>query len=103
MALRGACGPNGKAFVVNSRPQMARHSSNGKEFEVNVLFARCAALEERCPPRKTSRVERLKAKVEPRLKAKVELKQQWIPARERFREAWPRRTWRVAELGPARG
>jgi len=32
-----------------------------------VLLARCAALKERCPPRPTSRVERLKVKVEPLL------------------------------------
>ena len=31
------------------------------------LLARCAALKERCPPRQKSRVERLKAKVEPLL------------------------------------
>ena len=67
MALRVARGPNGQACVVDSRPQTASHSSNGKESEVNVLFARCAALEERCPPRQTSGVERLKAKVEPLL------------------------------------
>ena len=32
-----------------------------------IPFASCAALKERCPPRQKSRVERLKAKVEPLL------------------------------------
>ena len=31
----------------------------------SVVLSRCAALQERCPPRPKSRVERLKAKVEP--------------------------------------
>ena len=35
--------------------------------ETSVLFARCAALKERCPLRQKSKVERLKAKVEPLL------------------------------------
>ena len=35
--------------------------------ETSVVLARCAALQERCPSRHNSRVERLKAKVEPLL------------------------------------
>ena len=39
--------------------------ANRNKDTINSL--RCAALKERCPPRQKSRVERLKAKVEPLL------------------------------------
>ena len=46
-------------------PRQARRG--GFRGATSVLLARCAALQQRCPPRQKSRVERLKAKVLPLL------------------------------------
>ena len=53
-----------------------------------VVLARCAALKERCPPRRKSKVERFKAKVEP-LSTSVTVETQHVNARLVASEAAP--------------